>query len=278
MVAMKITSHVTLKKGSRKLDIKTIVDNIAENHRLRIAFPTGINAKSASASGHFTVDERPRSPVKGKDGRYWPEMQTLPMQHFIDVSDGKQGLALLNNCLTEYELKDDEKSTLYLTLFRSMGNMIATWWEAVGVFPKQKGSQMLRKLEFEYSLYPHEGDWSKGKVYSEAEKLNVRLAPYQVTPHSKGTLPLKHSFFSVAPENLIVSAFKKAEDRESCILRLYNPTNKEIKGNIKLYVPFKAAYITNLNEERFSKLNGDDSKNITISVDPNKITTIEMEF
>jgi alpha-mannosidase len=30
------------------------------------------------------------------------------MQHFVDVSDGKKGIALLNNCLTEYELRDDK--------------------------------------------------------------------------------------------------------------------------------------------------------------------------
>ena len=207
-VIRKITSRVTLNKGTRRVDIKTTVHNNAKNHRLRVALPTGIKASNACASGHFTVDQRPVKPVKDKDGKYWPEMQTLPMQHFVDVSDGQKGIALLNNCLTEYEVRDDENATAYLTLFRSMGNMIVTWWEAVGVFPKQNGSQLQRTMEFEYSIYPHDGTWDKGLVYREAEQLNAPVTTYQVTPHSSGTLPQEHSFLTVEPENLMMSAFK----------------------------------------------------------------------
>ena len=88
-VPFKIVSRVTLKKGSRRVDIKTSLRNNVRNHRLRVAFPTGIRAKFADAAGHFTVDSRPRTPQREPDGTFWPEMQTLPMQHFVDVSDGK---------------------------------------------------------------------------------------------------------------------------------------------------------------------------------------------
>jgi mannosylglycerate hydrolase len=275
-VPFKIVSRVTLKKGSRKLDIKTSLRNNARNHRLRIAFPTGIKAKFADAAGHFTVDSRPRTPQREPDGKYWSEMQTLPMQSFVDVSDGKRGLALLNNCLTEYELRDDEKATLYLTLFRAMGNMIVTWWEAVGMFADQTGSQVQRDMEFEYSIYPHTGNWAQGKVYAEAEKLNRPPSAYQVTPHKLGKLPQKHSFWSVKPSNLIVSAFKCAEDRESCILRVFNPTNKTITGTICLAVPVKQAWLTDMNETRKKKLPVTKLSAVKVTVGPNKIVTVEI--
>lgn len=272
----KIISRVTLKKGSKKVDIETTVKNNVKNHRLRIAFPTGIKAEYASASGHFTVDDRPRVPLKEKDGKYWPEMQTLPMQHFVDVSDGNKGIALLNNCLTEYELKDDENSTLYLTLFRAIGNMIVTWWEAVGVFPGKDGSQLLREMDFEYSIYPHDGNWIQGNVYSEAESLNVPLAPYQVNGNTIGSLPEKYSFLSIKPDNLVLSAFKKAEDRDSFIIRLFNPTDEEIHGTIQLGVNINEAYMTNLNEERLNDLLIENKNSIKIDVATNKIITVEL--
>lgn len=275
-VVFKITSRITLKKGSKKVDIRTSIHNNAQNHRLRVAFPTGIKAEYTYASGHFTVDERPTVPEKDKEGKYWPEMQTLPMQHFVDISDGKNGLGLLNNCLTEYEIREDEDKTLYLTLFRAVGNMIVTWWEAVGVFPGKMGSQLQRDMEFQYSIYPHEGDWEKGNVYKEAENLNVALAPYQITQHNLGFLPQKYSFFSIQPENLILSAFKKAEDRDTFIMRLFNPTNSSLLGRIQFAAEIKEGYMTDLNEKRLDKLFIEKSSHIEIKVESNKIVTIEV--
>ena len=273
---MTITSWITLKRGSRKVDIKTRVNNTAQQHRLRVAFPTGIKAENSFASGHFTVDQRPRIPSKDEDGNFFPEMQTLPQQHFVDVSDGNAGLALLNNCLTEYELADNEKSTLYLTLFRSVGNMIVTGWECVGTFPKQKGSQMLQDLEYEYSIYPHSGNWENGGVYKEAEKLNISLMPVQVSQHGMGYLPEKESFFSIQPENLIFSALKKAEDRNSYILRVFNPTDKTLEGEIKTIMPVKRTFAVNLNEARESEISMSKPNIIRVEVGANKIYTIEM--
>ncbi len=272
---LKIVSRITLKKASKRVDIKTIIKNNVKNHRLRVAFPTGIKAEYAAAAGHFAVDHRPGAPVRGKDGRYWPEMQTLPMQSFVDVNDSVRGIALLNNSLTEYELREDEKNTLYLTLFRAMGNMIVTWWEAVGVFPGKDGSQLLRTMEFEYSIYPHEGDWKQADVYGEAEKLNVPVAMYQISGSTAGTLPEKLGFLSVEPENLILSAFKKAEDRNSYILRLFNPTAEALSGKIKLAANIKEAFITNLDEERITGLQLKAGE-LFIEAESNKIITVEV--
>lgn len=270
-----ITSWITLKRGSQKVDIKTKVNNTAKNHRLRIAFPTGIKTEYACASGHFTVDKRPVLSAKNTDGKFYPEMQTLPMQHFVDISDGQRGLALLNNCLTEYELANDEKTHLYLTLFRSVSNMILTGWRCTPTYPQQKGSYLLHQLDYEYSIYPHDGNFEKGNVYREAEKLNNTLMPIQISQHSMGSLPEKLSFFSIEPENLILSAFKKAEDRNSLIMRLFNPLDTQIIGCINLHIPVTEVFLTDMNETRLSELNLTDHHKIPVKVSPHKIITLE---
>lgn len=273
---MIITSWITLRRNSKRVEIRTKVKNTAKNHRLRVAFPVGIKAVHGCSSGHFTVEKRSIEPVKDVDGSYYPEMQTLPMQHFVDVSDGKTGLALLNNCLTEYELTNGSEAHLFLTLFRSVGNTIVTGWRCVPWYPKQQGSYMLRELEFEYAIYPHKGDFENGNVYREAEQFNYSLMPIQTSAHNKGHLPEKHSLFSIEPNNLILSAFKKAEDRDSYILRVYNPLDTVITGKINFAVPIKNAYFTNMNEERISSINLHNSNSILLDIEHHKIVTIEL--
>lgn len=231
----KIISYITLEKGARSLKVRTVVDNNVENHRLRVAFPTGIHAETVDSAGHFCVDKRPAKPVKDAEGKYYPEMRTLPMQIFTDVSDEKKGLGIVNKCFTEYEMKEDQ--TLYMTLFRAMGNMIVTWWEAVGEFPGKKGSQLLRKMEFEYAIYPHKGNWEKSEIYAEARRFNAPAMVYQVTGKTEGNLGAEQSFLKIEEKNLQISAFKKCEDRDSLILRVYNPTEHIIHTTISLTVP-----------------------------------------
>lgn len=275
-VDMKITSWLTLKRGSKRLDVKTKVCNTAQNHRLRVVLPTGIKTEQACASGHFTVDKRPVTQVCATDKEYYPEMQTLPMQHFVDVSDGTVGLAVVHNSLLEYEFTNDEQSHLYLTLFRSVSSMIVTGWRCVPFFPQQQGNYLLRDLEYEYAIYPHQGDFGEGKVYEQAERLNVPLSPVQTCAHTLGHLPQKMSFMSIEPENLILSAFKKSEDRHSYVLRVFNPLDKTIHGKINLSTSFNEVYLLNLNEERKIKLNTDDKNTISICIEHHKIISIEV--
>ena len=272
-----ILSYLTLEKGVKSLKVRTVVDNTVENHRLRVAFPTGINAETVDTAGHFVVDKRSAHPVKDQDGKFHPEMRTLPMQMFADVSDEKKGLGIVNNCFTEYEMKDDQ--TLYFTLFRAMGNMIVTWWEAVGEFPGKKGSQLLRKMEYEYAIYPHKGNWEEAEIYAEARKLNAPVMAYQVTGGKAGNLPLEQGFFKVGEKNLQVSALKKCEDSDHLLLRVYNPTSRKISTSVQLSVPgveIKEVYECNLNEERTEMKHTVENNCWNVEVGINEIKTFEI--
>lgn len=272
-----IISYLTLEKGAKSLKVRTIMENNVENHRLRVAFPTGINAQAVDTAGHFCVDSRPVQSANNETGMFYPEMKTLPMQTFADVSDEKRGLGIVNNCFTEYEMKADQ--TLYLTLFRAMGNMIVTWWEAVGVFPDEKGSQLLRKMEFEYAIYPHRGNWETAGTYREARQLNAPLMTYQVLGGDGGSLPLEQGFLEIAEHNLQVSAFKKCEDRDSTILRVYNPTAGTVQTAVHLTVPgmtVKEVIECNLNEERLDGRIAVMSNRWDIEVGSNRIKTFEI--
>lgn len=246
---MKITSRITLKKDAKRVEIRTTVDNTVKNHRLRAAFPTGICAETACSSGHFTVDARPIEPKREENGRFWPEMQTLPMQNFVDVSDGRHGVALLSGSVTEYEAAPDEAGTVYLTLFRAMGNMIVTGWECVNRYPKQDGSQLQRRMEFTYAVYPHPGDWQEGAVYREAFEVTDEMPVYQAAGSHSGTFGRSHSFMGISDANLLVSCCKQADDGNGTIIRVYNPSGETIVGNIRFDRRICRAFETSMREK-----------------------------
>lgn len=273
-VAMKILSYITMKRDSKQLDIRVEVDNNAEDHRVRVFYPTDIKTDYAYSAGHFTVDKRPVAP----GDEYYVDMQTLPQQSFVDVSDGDKGIAFLNNCLTEYELRNDGHSTMALTLFRGVRNIICSEMRALGAFPKQKGGQCLGLQEFEYSLYFHNGDWQRGKAFKKAREFNVAPTIMQTSCHKGGNLQSGSSLFSIESDDLVLSALKKSEDRQSYILRLFNPTDETVDTEISFFKEIRRACMTNLNEERIGDLKIEKDRKVRISAGQNKIITIELEF
>jgi mannosylglycerate hydrolase len=278
-VALKITSRFTLTRGARRLEVRTALRNNARNHRLRVAFPTGIDAEFSHAAGHFTVDKRPRVNQPAEDGSYWPEMQTLPMQEFVDVNDNDNGFAVLSNCFTEYEFKNDENATLCLTLFRAMGNLIVTWWEAVGRFDNQDGSQLQREMEFNYAIYPHTGDWQSANTHREAAEFNTKTEAFQLLGQAGqgGNLPSAKSFLSISNPNIGLSALKLAENNKNIILRLINPTDEPQQTEIAMGFNFARVWRCALDESRDDELVTQNGK-LEIGLEPQKIMTAEIEI
>jgi mannosylglycerate hydrolase len=271
---LNIETRVSLKLGARRVEIETTVENNALNHRLRVAMPTGIRAKCASASGHFTTDMRPVCPVREADGGFWPEMQTLPMQSFVDVSDGRRAVALLSGDIFEYEAAPDPGGTVWLTLFRAVENMIVTGWECVNRFPDEDGSQLQRAMTFSYAVFPHAGEAGGGRVYAEADAFLNKPAAWQTcgggergsdsghgssgdndngygSKINRGSdaLPAARSFLSIEDNDLILSAFKKADDGDGYVLRIYNPTEREVRTDIAFAWPVKDAREASMREK-----------------------------
>ena len=105
-------------------------------------------------NGHFGTLSRN---IALPDSRNWPHEPeaTMPHQKFISVWDGDQnrGLTLITKGIPEYEplLNEEEKFTLALTLYRSVGN----WGHHLSVVPRMMipDAQLFnRELTFEYRI------------------------------------------------------------------------------------------------------------------------------
>lgn len=72
-----------------------------------------------------------------------------------------------------------------------------------------------------------------------------------------------------------MSAFKKAEERNSFTLRLFNPADYAVEGRISIFAKIKEAYLNNMNEERLEVLTVNSSNGVDIKAASNEILTIE---
>lgn len=271
-----VTSRFTLRAGARRLDVTTSLNNTCKHHRMRVVFPTRLDCDRTDAEASFDVISRDIH-VKPGNAYYGRPNPQYPMHRFVDMSDGKNGFAILNNCgLREYEAMDTRERPLAITLFRAYtyrNSPVFGRWET---YPDMELAQCLGPHEWSYAIYPHKGDWCNG-VYAEAEDFNLPLEPAQAGPH-EGTLPKSMGFLELQGANLQLTAFKRAEDHKgSYIVRIFNPTAKSAKGKLILSKPVKKAWLTNMNEERRVKLEP-KGNTIPLSLGKKKIATIEFQL
>lgn len=274
---MKIRTYITLQKGHRGIWLKTVADNNVEDHVLKIAFPSCIQAEYSDAAGHFHVDRRPVKPVNEDKNGYYPDMQTLPLQTFVDVSDGKYGMAVISKDLTEYEVRNDENRTVLMTLFKATRTVVCTEFRSSAKYPGDKGCQVQGRLEFEYGIYLHEGDYVKGKVYDIAQRFNTPVRAVQTGKHD-GSIPTGTSLISIEG-GLVLSALKQSEDGKSFVMRVFNPQDRKIKGAIKTLLPVE--FVTGITMEEIEtgvNLDVQDGDKIQIVVDKWKVVTVSIHF
>ena len=273
--ALPIESILTLRKGQRWLDVVTRVDNQVEQHRLRVCFPIQLQAHVSASESAFDIIERPIE--RGPESLYYnkPNPQ-YPMHRFVDISDGTNGIAILNDGIREYEAVDDNERTLCITLLRGFTAMQSPVIDQWDVYPWMKLSQSLGLNEWRYAILPHSGGWQEGNLFSEAEKFTLPLETAQAGK-GKGDLPKQLSFFEVQPQKIILSALKKCEHRDTMVMRLFNPGIEEITAQIIFNMSIKGAWLTNMNEERREEIEADD-KILSITFAAKKIITVEIEL
>ncbi|HLO30941.1 MAG TPA: glycoside hydrolase family 38 C-terminal domain-containing protein [Anaerolineales bacterium] len=229
-----IINTVTLRAGQPWLEVSTEVDNTVEDHYLQVCFPTNIQAKCVAVQGQFDVIERP---IAQGDSIPYTEtpMTEHPMNSFVDRSNGSIGLALLNEGLKAYEAQDDLTSTIALTLIRAYPLQICVTQDMLTDYSQMdKGSQCLGKQRFRYAIFPHTGDWEKGKVWEAAERFNLAFQACQLGPTKHGTEPLTKSFLEIEPQGLHISAVKRSEQADGWVIRVFNPSDEKQVGALRL--------------------------------------------
>lgn len=278
LVSNPVSIYVFLYRGIPRIDIAIKVDNRSRDHRLRVLFPTDVSSDVSYADTHFYVIKRPLELPKGDDWRQ-PPLPTKPQRMWVDVNDGEKGFMLANRGLPEYEVFKDEngRCIIALTLFRAVGWLsrpdLKTRRGNAGPQIATPDAQCLGEHVFYCSIIPHEKNWLKSRAYLVAREFNIPLmtAPIKLS----GEVKVKNWSMSLTPKTLPLSAFKKAEDDDTLVVRFYDVSGGSYTAKLSFPVRVRAAWETNLNEERLKDLKPKE-KEVEVEIDPYKIKTISI--
>ncbi|MBS1801166.1 MAG: alpha-mannosidase [Acidobacteria bacterium] len=252
----KFVQDIQLYANADMVDVINDIDWHEQHVLLKAAFPL-------AASGPMATYEIPYGSIERTTTRNnsWEKAQfEVPALRWADLGDGHHGFSLLNEAKYGY---DAEGNTLRLTLLRS-----PTWPDPVA----DQGHQ-----HFSYALYPHAGSWKQALTERRGYQYNYELRAQQVVPHA-GALPLEHSYASVAPENVVLTAVKKAEDDNGLIFRVFEWAGKA--GEVTFTVPAgaTAATETNLMEKPEGQPLTVSSNKVTANISPYQILTVRVDY
>ena len=234
-VPMAVTTRVRVPAHGRRISIRTTVDNPAGNHRLRAVFPTALSAEGCFAHTPFDVVERPFG--------YRPHWGLTDLcdrqQAFAGFRDEENVFVVANRGSYEYEACPED-CTFKLTLFRCIDEM-GDW----GDFPTPE-AQLIGESSYEYALLVGEAA-DYGELVRQAVAYNGGEPAYAEQPAHDGNLPAEKSYLSFsAPEHVLFSALKPAEDSGRIVLRLYNYSNEE--ETLSVSTALRDGQLTDLNE------------------------------
>jgi mannosylglycerate hydrolase len=244
LVNNRIISSVTLTAGSRRIEIKTEIENNAKDHRLRALFATGFSEYKNYADGHFDIVERKKHfPVKPTERSKVEYYATQHQTNFTALTCDRNSVTIANKGLPEYEILKDQ-STIAITLLRCVGWLnkqdLMTRWRMAGPDIATPDAQCQGKHTFDYSIILHTNDMYHS--YREAYAFCHPVFSKHIAVH-EGSLTAGVSLFEL-PENISISAVKVSENRKGFVVRLYNMTGEACSAKIKTIVPFRKCYRT----------------------------------
>jgi alpha-mannosidase len=252
----KFAQDIILTEGSDEVVVVNDVDWHETHELLKVAFPLAASSAKATYEIPYGTIERPTTRNNSwEDARF-----EVPAQRWADLGDGQHGFSLINDSKFGY---DAVGNLLRLTLLRS-----PVWPDPNA----DRGHQ-----HFSYALYPHGGGWKEAFTVRHGFDFNYKLSATQVESHA-GEMASRHSFVSVEPENVVLTAMKKAEDSNALVFHLYEWAGKS--GNIEISLPPGAtgATETNLMEQPQGPALSVAGDKVTVPVHPYEIVAVRVDY
>ena len=209
-----------------------------------------------------------------------------PQQSYVDVNDGRVGLMVVNAGLYEYEFMDNEERAVALTLLRCTDRI-----DARGEFDRIPMGQCPGEYRFGYSLIPHAGGEDTARRAAAAycspmravlpREMEEEALPFIVRPAPSLSWFPEGKFLEIEPAELEISAMKQHEERDSAIVRVFNPLSGPVQGRLRLCLPGRRvaqAHETRLDEMRVRALPVDARGWMSFSVSGRGLFTVELEI
>lgn len=279
-----VSLRVSLDAGARRVAWSASVDNRVRDHRLRALFALGAaTVSTARADGAFAVVERPARRSTTEPVRLETPVSTAPMQSLVDAGDQSCGATVIADGLAEYEVLQGDGARVAITLLRCVGALsragLATRPAGhAGPALSTPGAQCQGRRDFRLIFEPRASAPSEAALIRSAR---ASLHPPRLVPAAaRGRWPARRSLVSIESEGpggagAVVSALKKTDDRESLLLRLFNPGTDQAPVRVHCALPLARAFAVDFLERTQQELPVARGQ-VALVLPPGRIQTLEL--
>jgi len=259
-----VTHYVTLRKGEKALIVKTIIDNKACDHRLKLRLGTGVEGKTYYASQAFAMVERTTDLIENT-GDWMESAIAEKATEGIVAKYGEVGGFAFMAKYGLHECAVYEDGNIDITLMRSFRKTVGTEGEVDGL--------LLGVHEFEYMLMPI--DKSSETLADLVKKNDVFRAGILDTTIEAKTGWKYDGGLELCNPNFVFSTANKLDDGFE--FRFCNYSDNEETGEIVLPKDAKTAALTYIDGRKIADLDVVDGK-ITVTAGKWKIMTVKVGF
>lgn len=220
-----MVQDITMYSDTERIDFVTHVDWHEDMRVLKAAFLPKVRASRATYEIQFGAVERPTH----KNTDYDAARFEASAHKWADFSQSDFGLSILSDSKYGYDIQDD---CMRITLLRAPAE------------PDYKADR--GEHDFVYSLYPHAGSWAEGGTVKAGFGLNV---PADLCAEASREDTVPASFVTVDHDSVVLDTFKKAENGDGYILRLYESCGNGGKVSVRFAKPIVSVHTCDMMEQ-----------------------------
>ena len=287
---LSVRLKVSVTAGSPRVSVRVSLTNRAEDHRLRLVFPTGASrVETTRADAAFAVLERSARRDQPEVTLHELPVNAVPVHSVIDAGDATAGVSVWTEGLNECEVVDTAGGpAIAVTLLRCVGFLsrddLSTRRGHAGPGLPTPGAQCPGRHEFRLAFEPRSAPPAAESLLATSASFLApprfvgSAGPVGVADVSKpGALPNRPfvSLVSEPPDAAVLSALKKCDARESLVVRVFNARPESAALRLSTCRPVREAYRLDLREARKDPLQVKDAV-VQLNLREAAIETIEL--
>jgi len=265
-VRLMVRTEARVAPGVRRVDLNVMINNTAQDHRLRFAVPiSGSSTRFRSAAAFGSAHRSVRPP----DDTAWvhPAPTTFPHQGWIEVD----GVMVGAPGLPEAEVTAE--GTVLITLVRAVGRLAGLNLRRRPI-PAGPGlvtpdAQCQGPLTARLFLSD-----TPSPAAARAAEVGLRAVPAGDAP----ILPPDVDFLRLSSDDLVLSACKPAEDGRGVIIRVHNPTAAPVVAAVRLAKRATRVESVRLDETADGQPVTHAVDTVTCAVPPGGLRSLQVEF
>ena len=245
-----LNARLILDADAPFLRIEITGENRAADHRLRIAFATGVASPDVYADAAFGPVRREPLVVSSADTVAEQPPSTAPLHRYVSLFRGARGVTIYSDGLAEYEAADD--GALRVTLVRAVGEL------SKNDLPERPGhagwpvptprAQCIGPFEASFAIMPHGPRDSATTDTIERTADDVLLPLSGKTLRSALVTPPSAAGAQLDGPGLAFSTLKESEDGNWIVARCVNVTDDASSGMWTFGFPVTEAQLARLDE------------------------------